>query len=404
MMRHYSEAAVERAMKVQDVMLRALAKKITWFQAAEILGVSDRHLRRWRDKYEQFGFHALFDGRRGRKSPRSVPVAVVEEVLRLYQEQYFDFNVAHFHEKLSTGHGIQLSYTWTKGILQGAGLVRRAPKRGTHHRRRPRRVLPGMLLHIDGSQHQWFGDDRWFDLIVILDDATSRIYYAQLVEEESTRTVMQALRQVVQEQGLFCSLYSDRASHFFLTPKAGEPVDRQALTQVGRALRELGIQLIPAYSPQARGRSERSFRTWQGRLPQELRLQGMTTLEAANRFLSESYRREFNDRFSREAAQDGTAFVACTRSDMERVFALQHERVVARDNTVSFARLSLQIERQQWRSTLAGCRVIVYEHLDGTLSLGYGAHEVGRYSSEGVPLRAQARKDEAKHALKKHAA
>jgi transposase len=403
-MRHYSEAAVERAMKVQDVMLRALAKKITWLQAAEILGVSDRHLRRWRDKYEQFGFHALFDGRRGRKSPRSVPVALVEEVLRLYQERYFDFNVKHFHEKLKREHAITLSYTWTKGILQGAGLVKRAPKRGQHHRRRPRRPLPGMLLHIDGSQHQWFGDERWHDLIVILDDATSRIYYAQLVEEESTRTVLCALRQVVEQEGLFCSLYSDRASHFWLTPKAGEAVDRQALTQVGRALRELGIQLIPAYSPQARGRSERSFRTWQGRLPQELRLAGITTLAEANRFLAESYVEQFNHSFSVAATEEGTAFVPCTRADLERVFCLQHERVVARDNTVSFARLCLQIERQKWRSTLAGCRVIVYEHLDGTLSLGYGAHEVGRYSADGKPLRAGTSKDEVKQAVKKRAA
>ena len=399
-MLQYSEAAVERAMKVQEVILRAVAKKITWIQAAEILGVSPRHMRRWKEKYEQFGFHALFDGRRGKTSPRRVPAAVLAEVLRLYREQYFDLNVSHFHEKLTQAHGFSVSYTWTKGVLQGAGLVSRQPRRGTHRKRRARRPLPGMMLHIDASQHQWFGDERWCDLIVILDDATSRIYYAQLVEQESTRTVMCALRQVVEEQGLFCSLYSDRASHFFLTPKAGEPVDRQSLTQVGRALRELGIQLIPAYSPQARGRSERSFRTWQGRLPQELRLQGMSTPEEANQYLRETYIQEFNQRFSVAAAEEGTAFVPCTRTDLERVFCLQHERVVARDNTVSFARLSLQVERQRWRGTLAGCRVIVYEHLDGTLSVGFGTHVVGRYSAEGRPLEAAASTDEAAHKLK----
>jgi transposase len=399
----YSEAAVERAMKVQEVILRAVAKKITWIQAAEILGVSPRHMRRWKEKYEQFGFHALFDGRRGKASPRRVPSATLDEVLRLYREQYFDCNVRHFHEKLTREHGIAVSYTWTKGVLQGAGLVKRQPRRGAHRKRRARRPLPGMLLHIDASQHQWFCDERWHDLIAVLDDATSRIYYAQLVEQESTRTVMRALRQVVEEQGLFCSLYSDRASHFWLTPKAGEPVDRQALTQVGRAMRELNIQMIPAYSPQARGRSERSFRTWQGRLPQELRLAGITTLEEANRFLREQYLAEFNGRFSVVASGEGTAFVPCARADLDRVFCLQHERVVARDNTVSFARLSLQIERQQWRSTLSGCRVRVYEHLDGTLSLGFGAHEVGRYSSDGTPLKTQA-SNEAKKAVKKRAA
>jgi transposase len=403
-MKLYSEAAVERAMKVQEVILRAAAKKITWIQAAEILGVTPRHMRRWKEKYEQFGFHALFDGRRGKTSPRRVPSAVLEEVLRLYRERYFDLNVRHFHEKLTAEHGLTVSYTWTKGVLQGAGLVKRQPRRGTHRKRRQRRPLPGMLLHIDASQHQWFGDERWHDLIVILDDATSEIYYAQLVEEESTRTVMRALRQVVERQGLFCSLYSDRASHFWLTPKAGEPVDRQALTQVGRAMRELGIQMIPAYSPQARGRSERSFRTWQGRLPQELRLAGITTLNEANRFLRERYVAEFNASFSRAAAQAGTAFVPCRRTDLDRVFSLHHERAVARDNTVQFARLSLQIERQRWRGTLAGCRLTVYEHLDGALSLGYGAHEVGRYDSEGVPLKVSAAKDEMKKAVKKRAA
>jgi len=399
-MPEYSEAAVERAMKVQEVILRAAAKKITWIQAAEILGVSPRHMRRWKEKYEQFGFHALFDGRRGKTSPRRVPSAVLAEVLRLYRTQYFDLNVSHFHEKLTQAHGFTVSYTWTKGVLQGAGLVSRQPRRGTHRKRRARRPLPGMMLHIDASQHQWFGDERWFDLIVILDDATSCIYYAQLVEQESTRTVMRALRQVVEEQGLFCSLYSDRASHFFLTPKAGEPVDRQALTQVGRALRELGIQLIPAYSPQARGRSERSFRTWQGRLPQELRLCGISTPEEANTYLRETYIREFNERFSVAAADEGTAFLPCTRTDLERVFSLQHERVVARDNTVSYARLTLEIERQRWRGTLAGCRVIVYEHLDGTRSVGFGAHLVGRYSADGRPLATAASTDEAAHQSK----
>jgi transposase InsO family protein len=261
-----------------------------------------------------------------------------------------------------------------------------------------------MLIHIDASQHQWFCGERWHDLIVILDDATSEIYYAQLVEEESTRTVLRALRQVVEREGLFCSLYSDRASHFWTTPKAGEAVDRQALTQVGRAMRELNIRMIPAYSPQARGRSERSFRTWQGRLPQELRLEGITTPGEANRLLQERYAAEFNARFSVAAAGEGTAFVPCRRTDLGRVFSLQHGRVVARDNTVSFARLTLQIERQRWRSTLAGCRVRVYEHLDGTLSLGYGAHQVGRYSSDGTPLKPSAGKDEVKKTVKKRAA
>lgn len=385
-MDYYSRAAVERAMKVQEVILRALAKKITWWQAAEIIGISDRQMRRWRERYEEFGYDGLFDRRRGQPSPKRVPLAQVEQVLGLYRDRYFDLNVQHFHEKLGEGHGITLSYTWVKQALQGAGLVARGRQRGVHRKRRERRPLPGMLLHIDGSRHQWFQDERWYDLIVILDDATSEIYYAQLVEEESTATVMAAVREVVERQGLFCALYSDRGSHFWLTPKAGGKVDLHRLTQVGRALRELGVQMIPAYSPQARGRSERSFGTWQGRLPQELRLRGITTIEAANRFLREHYVDEFNHRFQVPAAQRGTAFVACPHRDLDLIFALQFERTVNRDNTVNFQNLSLQIERVNWRGTLAGCHVTVHQHLDGTLSLTHGPHRLGHFTALGVAM------------------
>jgi transposase len=288
-MEAYPRAAMERAMKVQDVMLQAMAKKITWWQAAEILGISDRHMRRWREGYVEEGYNGLLDRRRGKPSRRRVAVATVEKVFALYREKYFDLNVQHFHEKLEAEHGIELSYTWVKQALQGAGLVARGRKRGAHRKRRERRPLPGMLLHIDGSRHQWFQDERWYDLIVILDDATSEIYYAQLVEEESTATVMAGLREVIERKGVFCALYSDRGSHFWLTPKVGGKVDYHRRTQVGRALHELGVQMIPAYSPEARGRSERNFGTWQGRLPQELRLRQLRTLEAANRFLREDY-------------------------------------------------------------------------------------------------------------------
>jgi transposase len=389
-MEAYPRAAMERAMKVQDVMLQAMAKKITWWQAAEILGISDRHMRRWRERYVEEGYNGLLDRRRGKPSRRRVPVATVEKVFALYREKYFDLNVQHFHEKLQAEHGIELSYTWVKQALQGAGLVGRGRKRGAHRKRRERRPLPGMLLHIDGSRHQWFQDERWYDLIVILDDATSEIYYAQLVEEESTATVMAGLREVIERKGVFCALYSDRGSHFWLTPKVGGKVDYHRRTQVGRALHELGVQMIPAYSPEARGRSERNFGTWQGRLPQELRLRQLGTLEAANRFLREDYIPEFNRRFQVAPRQRGNAFVPCRSRDLERIFSLQFERSVNRDNTVSFQNLSLQIERVRWRATLAGCQVVVHQHLNGTLSLTHGPHCLGRYDGGGTPLPAKA--------------
>lgn len=380
------EAVMERAMKVQEVILRAMAKRITWWQAAEIIGISDRQMRRWRRRYEKCGYDGLWDRRCCRPSPRRVPLEQAERVLALYRERYFDFNVRHFHEKLREQHGIALSYTWVKRALQGAGLVAQGRRRGVHRRRRPRRPLPGMLLHLDGSWHAWLGDGRRYDLLVVLDDATSEIYYAQLVEQESTRTVLAGLRRVVEKKGLFCALYSDRASHFFETPRAGAKIDPQRLTQVGRAMQQLGIRMIPAYSPQARGRSERNFGTWQGRLPQELRLRGITTVEEANRFLRQEYMAEFNRRFAVAAVQPGSAFLPLAGQDLERIFAVQHERVVHGDNTVEFAHRVLQIEKSPWRNTLAGCSVVVYEHLDGTLSVGYGPHLVGRFNPEGAPL------------------
>ena len=382
----YPMAAVERAMKVQEVILRAMAKKITWWQAAEIIGISDRQMRRWRERYEEHGYDGLMDRRRGRPSQKRVPLAEAEQVLGLYREKYFDLNVRHFHEKLREQHGIELSYTWVKQALQGAGLVRKGRKRGVHRRRRERRPLPGMLLHLDGSHHQWFQDERWYDLLVMLDDATSEIYYAQLVEEEATATVMAALREVIERKGLFCALYSDRGSHFWITPKGSRKVDPHRLTQVGRALHDLGVRMIPAYSPQARGRSERSFSTWQGRLPQELRLRGIRTVEEANRFLREEYIAEFNRRFQIPAAERGTAFTACPRRDLDLVFSLQFERTVNRDNTVSFQHLSLQIDRVSWRGTLAGCPVTVHQHLSGSITLTYGSRRLGRYTAIGELL------------------
>lgn len=375
-------------MKREEILLRAYSKQISWIEAADILGISYRHLQRVREAYVRYGFDGLHDKRAGKESLRRIPVATVEEVLMLYREKYFDFNVRHFHEKLREEHSIELSYTWVKTLLHGSGLVSKQKGRKKHRRRRERKALRGMMLHIDGSHHRWFGDDRWHDLIVILDDATGEIYYAQLVEAESTATVMIAIRQVIEKEGVFCSLYSDRASHFWRTPKAGEPVDRQSLSQVGRALRELSIKLIPAYSPQARGRGERSFRTWQGRLPQELRIREIGDPEEANRFLKRIYIRQFNRKFTVQAAEpDASAFVPCTRqAELDRIFSIQTERTVNRDNTVSYNSMTLQIDRQSWRRSMDGCRVTVYQHLNGTITIGFGPQEVGRYTADGRPM------------------
>ena len=311
---------MERAMKVQDVMLQAMAKKITWWQAAEILGISDRHMRRWRERYVEEGYNGLLDRRRGKPSRRRVPVATVEKVFALYREKYFDLNVQHFHEKLQAEHGIDLSYTWVKQALQGAGLVARGRKRGAHRKRRERRPLPGMLLHIDGSRHQWFQDERWYDLIVILDDATSEIYYAQLVEEESTVTVMAGLKEVIERKGVFCALYSDRGSHFWLTPKAGRQGGLPSSDASGTGVARVGSAddsgLLTA------GAGSQRTQLWHlagtaaaGVTP----ARDTDTWKRPTSFCA-SYIAEFNRRFQVAAAQRGTRLCRCRGRDLDRIF------------------------------------------------------------------------------------
>ncbi len=386
-MRLYPARALERAMKISEVITRAISGKINWIQAAEILGMSDRQLRRWRRNWDKYGYGGLFDRRTRRPSPKRVPMADVERVLRLYREKYFDLNVKHFVEKLHHEEQISLSYTWVKAALQNAGLVQRYAKRGPHRRKRPRRPLTGMMLHVDGSRHRWIpGLDQYQDLIVIFDDATSEVYDVQLVDEESTVTVMAALKRVVETRGLFCSLYSDRGSHMAWTPKAGGPVDRQKPTQIARALDQLGIELILAYSPQARGRCERLFGTWQGRLPQEFRLRSITTVENANEFLRKDWIPMHDASFSVEADQIGTAFLPYTGTELDKIFSQHHDRIVENDNTVRYDNRRLQIPQQTFRFSMTRCHVLVCEHLDGTISLHYGPHRLGHYDCQGQLL------------------
>jgi hypothetical protein len=273
-----------------------------------------------------------------------------------------------------------------KLVLQGAVLVKKGRKRGVHRKWRERRPLPGMLLHLDGSPHQWFQDQRWYDLIEVLDDASRETYLRAVSGEGIDAHDDAGAARRERGKGAVLSPHSERASHFFHTPKAGGPVSREQLTQVGQALKELGIEMIPAYSPQARGRSERRFGTWQGRLPQELRLAGIATLQHANPFLREHYIGEMNQKFSVPTAQPENAFVPVRGQDLERIFSLQHERVVAKDSTVRLGDRSWQIGRTIWRGTLAGCRVTLCEHLEGEVSIVYGPHVVGRYMAQGEPL------------------
>src|SRR6266852_4659227 len=287
----YPDAAWERAMTIKEVMLKAVSGELHWVRAADILGWSPRTLRRWRERYEAYGYGGLIDKRRLRPSIHRVPPGQIEQVLRLYRKRYAGFNVRHFYEIAQREHGVTVSYSFVKQALQAAGLVKKHRARGRHRLRREPRACFGELLHLDGSPHDWVAlvPDWRTSLITVVDDATSTLLYAQLWEQETTRAVMSALAHVLRSEGLPMALYTDRAGWAFHTPKAGGPVDKGRLSQVGRALRQLGIEHIPAYSPQARGRSERMNRTLQGRLVNELRVAGAATLEAANTYLRDVY-------------------------------------------------------------------------------------------------------------------
>ncbi|MGH6944689.1 MAG: ISNCY family transposase [Geminicoccaceae bacterium] len=311
-----------------------------------------------------------------------VPLDRIDRVLEQFWTRYFDFTVKHFHERLVAEHQFALGYSWTKRVLQDAGLVRRAPRRSAHRKRRPRRPLPGMLLFQDGSRHAWLAERPALDLIVTMDDATAEVYSAFLVEEEGTGSSFSGLAEVIGRHGLFCSLYTDRGSHYFFTPKVGGKVAKAPPTEVGRALAQLGIEHIPAYSPEARGRMERLFGTLQKRLPQELRLAGITTIEAANRFLAERFVPAHNARFAVAAAEAGSAFVPFA-GQLAEILCVQADRVVGNDNCVRYGGLSLQIPAQRHRHHFVKVKVRVHAYADGRLAVFHGPRCLARYQPDG---------------------
>jgi len=371
-----------RTMKFEDIYDRAKARELSQCEAASILGVSERTFRRWRDRYEAEGAEGLYDRRLGRASARQVPVDTVLEMLELFDTRYWDFTAKHFYEKLVSEHDFTRSYNWVRLTLQARGRIRKAPRRGAHRRKRERRPLPGMMLHQDGSSHQWVAD-QWWDLIVTLDDATSEIYSALFVDEEGSMSTFSAIEEVISQRGLFSSLYADRGSHYWHTPEAGGKVDKTNPTQVGRALNQLGIELIAAYSPEARGRSERMFGTLQKRLPQELRLAGITDMDAANRFLKETFIPQHNKAFAITSSEPGTAFVAFT-GPLEDILCIQEERVVGNDNTVRFKNMALQIPADRHRHHYVKARVRVHQYPDNSLAIFHGPRKLAAYDQEGV--------------------
>ncbi len=373
-----------RMIKFMDVLGRYEAAEFSQMEAAELLGIGERTFRRWRGRFEEEGEAGLLDRRLGKASGKRVPADCEAEVEALYRTRYAGFTAKHFHERLVERHAFAWGYTWTKTFLHSRGLLEKAKRRGAHRRKRPRRPMPGMMLHQDGSRHAWLAGRPALDLIVTLDDATSAILSAFLVEEEGTASTLRALAEVFGEHGLPLSLYTDRGSHYFHTPEAGGKVDRTHPTQVGRALEHLGVEHIAAYSPQARGRSERAFHTLQDRLTKELALAGIDTIEAADAFIKDVYIPAHNARFAVAAEREGSAFVAVEGVDLGEILCVQEERQVGNDNCVTFNRLKLQIPESPLRPHFVKARVKVRQYQDGTHAVFHGQRCLGRYDAQGA--------------------
>ena len=370
-----------RQMRFEELYERRQQRTLT-MAAAEILGVTERTFRRWSGRYDTEGREGLQDRRIGRASARAVPVDEALRMVTLYETRYTGWTVKHFHERWQQEHGGTRSYTWTKKTLQAAGHVVRAPRRGAHRKKRPRKPLPGMMLHQDGSTHEWVPGCQW-DLIVTLDDATSELYSAFFVEEEGTMSSLQGLQEVIKTKGLFSALYTDRGSHYWLTEEAGGKVDKSRPTQVHRALQQLGVTLIPAYSPEARGRSERAFRTLQDRLPKELALAGITEMAAANQYLATHFLPAHNQRFAVAAPEVGTAFIPWVGPHLAEILCVHEERVVAKDNTVHYQGTILQIPQDPHRFHYVKVTVRVHAYPDGTLDVFQGPRCLARYHADG---------------------
>lgn len=372
-------------MRFEDIYGRYDKRELSTEEAAEILGISVRTFLRKRTRYEESGFEGLYDKRLGKTSPRRAEDAEVERITKLYSDKYRGFNVKHFHEFARREHSLKYGYTWTKNQLEKAGHVKRSKKGGDHRLRRDRRPMPGMMIHQDGSTHDWIpGLGYNVDLIVTMDDANSEITSGFFVLQEGTESSFQGIQETIEKKGLFCSFYTDRGTHYWTTPEAGGKVDKNNLTQVGRALKQMGVQQIAAYSPEARGRSERMFGTLQNRLPNEIALAGIKTFEEANEYLKDIYLPRHNEQFTvKPTIEDKTAYTPWVGVDLKEILCHQEERVVNKDNTVSYHKISLQIPKDEMRYHYVKTTVQVRQYCDGTLGLFFGNRLLGRYDAIG---------------------
>ena len=374
-----------RLMRFEEAYGGWTESRLTQEEAALLLGVCARTFRRYIDRYEDEGLDGLIDKRLSQISRRRAPVDEVMRMVDRYRNRHRGWNVKHYYSWYKRDGG-QRSYSWVKNTLQAADVVKKAPKRGAHRKQRDRSPWPGMMLHQDGSQHLWVPGKYW-DLIVTMDDATNEHYSMFFCDEEGTQSSFQGVRDVIEGRGLFCSLYTDRGSHYWHTPEAGGKVDKVNLTQFGRAMGQLGIEMIPAYSPEARGRSERVFSTHQDRLVKELALAGITDMESANQYLTETYLPAYNAEFTQPPPEEGSAFVECRDlSVLDDIMCERYERTVRKDNCVHFEGLVLQVPADRHRCHYVKAKVKVLRYTDNTLAIHHGPRELARYDAQGQEI------------------
>jgi transposase len=360
-------------------------KRLTQEEAARLLGVCERTFRRYIDRYLEEGLEGLIDKRMEQVSHKKAPVDEVMRLVDSYQHQHQGWNCKHFYSWYRKEGGIR-SYTWVKNTLQAANAMTRGAAKGKHRKRRERSPLPGMMIHQDGSTHLWVPSQYW-DLIVTMDDATNEHYSLFFVEQEGTQSSLQGVRDVIEKRGLFSCFYSDRGSHYWHTPEAGGKVDKNNPTQFGRAMRQLGIEMIAAYSPEARGRSERAFATHQGRLPKELALAGIADMGEANRYLNDVYLPAFNKEFSSPPPEEGSAFVPFLAGNLDDILCEQFERTVGKDNCIKFETLTLQIPDDCHRHHYVKAKVRVHRYSNGTLGVFHGPRKLAHYDTQGQLLK-----------------
>ncbi len=360
-------------------------RRLSQMEAARFLGVSVRTFRRYIHRFEMAGSEGLIDRRVSQGSPRRAPLDEVAEVVDTYSARHEGWNVKQFYAWYRRTGG-QRSYNWVRMQLQDAGAVKKLPRRGWHRKRFELAPRTGMRLYQDACRHEWLPGRRC-DLVITMDDSTGTHYSTLLCEAEGTWSGLAGVRQVIEKHGLFCSLYTDRALHYWSATKTTVKSDQAKLTQFGRAMKQLGIKMIPTRSAQMRARCQRAFSIHTDRLPEELAAAGVTGFAETNKYLDTVYRQAYNKEFEQLPREQGSAFETFARHDqLDDILCERYRRVVRSDKCVRFDGLLLKLPADRLSCDYVKTHVTVRQHLNGTLSVSHGLRRLARYDANGLPI------------------